>query len=178
MAIKIGKNNTIHPTAIIYDNVTIGNNNYIGAYCVIGSPAEYKGMLDMNEGVVIGNGNRITEFAVINSGTTSPTIIGDNNFIMRNAHIAHDVEIGNRNTTSANTIIGGCVRIGDDSNLGMGCIIHQELLIPDGVMIGMGAVVTKKTKLRPWFVYAGVPAKELKFNQIGYDRKNPTTKTV
>jgi UDP-N-acetylglucosamine acyltransferase len=178
MAIKIGKGNTIHPTAIIYDNVEIGNNNYIGAFCVIGSPAEYKGMLDMNEGVVIGNGNRITEFAVINSGTLNPTTIGNDNFIMRNVHIAHDVIIGNENTTSANTTLGGTVTVGDNCNLGMSCVVHQAQTIPDGVMVGMGAVITKGIQLKPWHIYAGVPAKEIKFNQVGYDRKNPSKATA
>ena len=32
--------NKIHPTAIIYDNVTIGKNVYIGPYSIIGAPAE------------------------------------------------------------------------------------------------------------------------------------------
>jgi UDP-N-acetylglucosamine acyltransferase len=178
MAITIGKGNNIHPTAIIYDNVEIGDNNYIGAYCVIGSPAEYKQLLDFNEGVKIGNNNRITEFAVINSGTLKKTTIGNGNFIMRNAHIAHDVVIGNDNVTSANTILGGNVTFEDNINIGMGAIIHQEKNIPTGVMIGMGAVVTKKTQLKPWHIYAGIPAKELKFNQIGYDRKNPTKATI
>lgn len=32
----------IHPTAIVFDNVTIGANSYIGPFCVIGAPAEKK----------------------------------------------------------------------------------------------------------------------------------------
>ena len=32
----------IHSTAVIYDNVEIGKNVYIGAYCVIGDQAENK----------------------------------------------------------------------------------------------------------------------------------------
>ncbi len=34
--------NFIHPTAIIGDNVIIGDGNYIGAYCIIGDKAEHK----------------------------------------------------------------------------------------------------------------------------------------
>ena len=34
--------NFIHPTAIIGDNVELGDNNYIGAYCIIGDPTEHK----------------------------------------------------------------------------------------------------------------------------------------
>lgn len=41
--------NFIHPTAIIYEDVEIGDNNYIGAYCIIGAPPEHK-----NIGIILG----------------------------------------------------------------------------------------------------------------------------
>ena len=81
------KNNFIHPTAIIGDNVQLGQNNYIGAFCLItgntiigndnrfeafcsiGTEPEHKDYFDEpNQGVVIGNYNRIKEFVTISSG--------------------------------------------------------------------------------------------------------------
>jgi acetyltransferase-like isoleucine patch superfamily enzyme len=41
--------NFIHPTAIIGKNVVLGDNNYIGAYCIIGDPAEHKKYWDKEE---------------------------------------------------------------------------------------------------------------------------------
>ena len=53
--------NFIHPTAIIGDNVILGDNNYIGAYCIIGDQAEHKKYWLQPKGkVIIGNGNMIT----------------------------------------------------------------------------------------------------------------------
>lgn len=34
--------NYIHPTALIGPNVELGDNNYIGPFCIIGYPAEHK----------------------------------------------------------------------------------------------------------------------------------------
>ena len=42
--------NFIHPTAIIGDNVIIGDGNYIGAYCIIGDKAEHKKFWEKEKG--------------------------------------------------------------------------------------------------------------------------------
>ena len=52
--------NFIHPTAIIYEDVEIGDNNYIGAYCIIGAPPEHKKHWDNPwSKVIIGNNNNM-----------------------------------------------------------------------------------------------------------------------
>jgi len=43
----------IHPTAIIGTNVIIEDNVYIGPYCIIGMPPEWKGKEDQDKGVII-----------------------------------------------------------------------------------------------------------------------------
>ena len=48
----------IHPTAVIYPGVTIGHNVTIGAFCIIGAPAETTIELNMR----IRN-SAVTEFA-------------------------------------------------------------------------------------------------------------------
>ncbi len=50
----------IHETAIIYPGVIIEPNVYIGAYCIIGAPAEWKGREDCEGLVLIMSGARLT----------------------------------------------------------------------------------------------------------------------
>ena len=95
--------NFIHPTAIIGDNVILGDNNYIGAYCIIGDPAEHKKYWEYEEQikdygtlkiiqrgqikrglVTIGNNNIVTGLVTIDAGTEAITTIGDNCFIKKN----------------------------------------------------------------------------------------------
>jgi UDP-N-acetylglucosamine acyltransferase len=73
----------IHPTAIIYPNVKVGNNVYIGAYCIIGAPPEWKGHEQDSKGVIIGDNVRNTGHVTIDSGAIEPTRIGDNCYIMK-----------------------------------------------------------------------------------------------
>lgn len=155
----------IHPTAIIYDNVEIGDNVYIGPYCIIGAPPEWKGHEQDSKGVVIGDNTRITGHVTIDSGAIDKTVIGCSCYIMKGVHIGHDAFISNCCTLSCHSIVGGHTHIGDETNIGLGAIIHQNINIPPGCMIGMGAIITKKTEMQPNSKYVGNPARYLSHNK-------------
>ena len=160
--------NYIHPTAIIYEGVELGNNNYIGAYCIIGAPPEHKKHWDnLNpfSKVIIGNNNIITGLVTIDSCTDGEgTIIRDNCFIMKHAHIGHDCIIGDGVTISCGAKVGGHSVIQDKVNIGLNAVIHQYSHIKEGCMIGASAFFKGVSK--EYTKYAGVPAKELGQNII------------
>ena len=161
--------NYIHPTAIIGDNVILGDNNYIGAYCIIGDPAEHKkhwkkrviAGIEINEiergQVIIGNGNMITGLVTIDAGTEEPTIIENGCFIMKHAHIGHDCHIMNDVTISCGAKIGGHSIIGEKSNIGLNAVLHQFSVIKKGCMIGASAFFKGQSEKE--MKYAGVPAR-------------------
>ena len=152
--------NYIHPTAIIFDNVIIGDNNYIGAYCIIGDKAEYKKYWGNGKGkVFIGNNNIITGLVTIDAGTEEPTVIENDCFIMKHAHIGHDCHIMNNVTISCGAKIGGHSIILDNSNIGLNAVLHQFSEIAEGCMIGASAFFKGISK--PYTKYAGVTAREL-----------------
>ena len=156
--------NFIHPTAIIGDNVTLGDNNYIGAYCIIGEPAEHKKYWDKPKGkVLIGDNNIITGLVTIDAGTEYETIIQSNCFIMKHAHIGHDCWIGSNVTISCGAKIGGHSTIKPNSNIGLNAVLHQFSEIEEGCMIGASAFF--KGESEPFTKYAGVPARKLGVNK-------------
>lgn len=156
--------NDIHPTAIISDNVILGDNNYIGAYCIIGDTPEHKKYWNQKKGkVIIGNNNIITGLVTIDAGTEQVTYIGDNCFIMKHAHIGHDCTINNNVTISCGAKIGGHSIIGSNSNIGLNAVLHQFSNIHVGCMIGASAFF--KGESEPYTKYAGVPARKLGENK-------------
>lgn len=157
--------NVIHPTVVIGNNVTIEDNVYIGPYCVIGMPPEWKGKEDQNKGVIIKSGSVLTGMVTIDAGAERTTIVGSNAYIMKHAYIAHDCVLGNNVTMSAGSKLAGFCTVEDNVNLGMGASVHQKTTIPTGIMIGMNGVVTKKSKLIPNQKYAGVPVKHIGSNE-------------
>jgi UDP-N-acetylglucosamine acyltransferase len=154
----------IHPTSVIYDNVIIEEDVYIGAFCIIGAPPESKKCKHKGVGVRIKKGTFIHGHVTIDSGCERVTTIGINNYIMKGVHIGHDVLTFNDVTIAPHSIIGGYVTICNNNNIGMGAIIHQRLTIPERCMIGMGSVITKKTDLVVNGVYVGSPARFLRHN--------------
>lgn len=153
----------IHPTAIIYPNVVIEDNVYIGPYCVIGAPAEsikYEGK--EGKGVHIMKGAKIHGLVSIDSGTEFATLIGDDCFIMKGCHVGHDSILMDRVRLAPRALIGGHVTVGQDVIIGMGAIIHQRKTIPANCVIGMGSVVTRTTELWSDGIFAGNPCTFLK----------------
>lgn len=163
--------NFIHPTAIVGDNVILGDNNYIGPYCIIGDPAEHKKFWGQEKGkVYIGNNNIITGLVTIDAGTEYSTVIEDNCFIMKHAHIGHDCEIGNNVTISCGAKIGGHSIIKYYSNIGLNAVLHQFTTIERGCMIGASAFIKGATE--EFTKYAGVPARKIGINEYSRNTFN------
>jgi UDP-N-acetylglucosamine acyltransferase len=164
--------NFIHPTAIIGDNVILGDNNYIGAYCIIGDPAEHKKFWGKEKGkVIIGDNNIITGLVTIDAGTEYETIIQSNCFIMKHAHIGHDCWISSYVTISCGAKIGGHSIIKEYSNIGLNAVLHQFTKIERGCMIGASAFIKGETE--EFSKYAGVPAKKIGTNEYSRNLINP-----
>ena len=152
----------IHPTAIIYPNVKIGNNFYIGAYSVIGGPPEHREYWDREyKGVVIGDNVRISNHVTIDAGTQRNTVIGDNSVILAHAHIGHDAILSDAITVSCGAKVGGECEIGEYTNIGLNASVHQRIKIPNNCMIGANAFIGKTLQMEPGNKYVGVPARYL-----------------
>lgn len=157
----------VHPTAVIYPNVEIGENVHIGAFCIIGAKAESKKYWNAPDehGVIIMDNTTITGHVTIDAGTVRPTIIGKDCFIMKGVHIGHDAFICQNATLSPHVVIGGHSEIGQGANMGISSVVHQRVSVPSHCMIGMNATITKKSKLEPGGVYVGSPAKFIRWNE-------------
>lgn len=153
----------IHPTAIIYPNVTIEDGCYIGPYCVIGGPPEWKNKTE-SHGVLIRKNSTLTGLVTVDSGAEGRTIIGSGCYLMKHSHIGHDARLGNNVTVSCGAKVGGHSFIGHNCNLGLNSVIHQRQNISDGCMIGASAFVSKTLITEPYRKYAGVPAKDIGAN--------------
>lgn len=133
-AVTIGENCKIGPNAYLKGPLTIGDHNQIGAGAVIGGdPQDRNFDPKVTGGTRIGNNNIIREHATIHRNTQPNqfTSVGDDNFLMAGAHLAHDVTLGNGNTLANNVLVGGHVHIGDSCFLGGGAVFHQFIRIGD-----------------------------------------------
>ncbi len=147
---KIGANVEIGPHSILGDAVTIADDCVIGANVVIegevsigrgnriehgamigGQPQDVSFSPTRRSRVEIGERNIIREQCTIHRGTTgdSATKIGDDNFLMVNAHVGHNCVIGNKVIVANNVLLGGYVIVDDQAFLGGGCVFHQNMRV-------------------------------------------------
>ncbi len=168
------KGNLIHKTAIInWNKLSIGKNNIIGPYVIIGNFAQDPKQKSFGK-IIIGNNNFFNEYCNIHLPTkkTKKTVIGNNNYFMNSTTIDHDCVVENDVVLSSNVVLSGNVYIMNGSNLGIKASIHQNKIIGSYSMIGMHSFVTKKLNVYPGFIYYGKPAKKKKKNLIGLKRFN------
>jgi UDP-N-acetylglucosamine acyltransferase len=157
--------NWIHKTAIVNDNVQMGKGNRIGAYSVIGSFGEVRGMKpeDFKGKVVIGDNNVISELVTIQTPVDGVTRIGSNNIITAHSHIGHDAQIGDWCEVCI-SCIGGYAKIEDFAQIKMSSVIRNRHKVGRRAIVGMGSVVT--SNIKPETLVYGHPAKENKLNFI------------
>lgn len=168
----IGDNTKIGPNVYIPKDTIIGENNQIYYGAVIGTdPQDLKYEGERSQ-LIIGNNNIIREYANISRGTKGggyTTRIGNDNFIMGNTHIAHDVQIGNHNIIAHYTGLAGHVVTGDFVTIGGNTGIHQFCKIGSYSMIGGCSRITKD--VLPYSLCQGNPADYCGLNLIGLRRR-------
>jgi UDP-N-acetylglucosamine acyltransferase len=154
--------NYIHKTAIVHPNVKLGKNNHIGAYAVIGSNGEIRGIKqdEFRGHVEIGNNNVISEFVSIQRPAKNGEVtrIGNDNLIMAHSHIGHDVFIGNGCEICTGAIIGGYVSISDGVKIKLGVTVRNRVIIGQNSIVGLGSAVVKHVE--PEMVVYGNPARK------------------
>jgi UDP-N-acetylglucosamine acyltransferase len=182
--VSLGTGNTIGPLAVIVGPVSIGENNWIGIGAVIGAPPEVRDwphptdvmQLSSGGGIEIGNGNIIREYAQVHQGWHEKTRLGDENFIMNQVYVAHDCQVEDHTTLASNVLLAGHVRIGSGSNLGLGTVVHQRTYIGNGAMLGMASVVTRD--IPPYSKAFGSPAHVRGANRVGMERSDMLASTI
>jgi UDP-N-acetylglucosamine acyltransferase len=94
---------------------------------VIGDEPQDLGYTGGRRRVVIGDRNVFREGVTVHRGSEQGevTVIGDCNFFMQNAHVAHDCRIGNSAIIAGGALLAGWVEVGDSAIVSGNCVVHQ-----------------------------------------------------
>lgn len=144
--VKLGAHVVIGAHAQIMGDTIIGQGTRIGRAAIIGEDPQDLSFDPATPSLtIIGENNVIREQVTIHRGSKpgSATRIGDNNFIMANAHFAHDVQAGNRNVVANGALLAGHVHLGNNSFLGGGAVFHQFIRVGDSCVIQGNSAISK-----------------------------------
>ncbi|MGJ8673155.1 acyl-ACP--UDP-N-acetylglucosamine O-acyltransferase [Rubritalea sp.] len=144
--VSIGDNCTIDPHVWLTGLTTLDENNFVGFGSHIGgTPQDVSFDKSIKSGVQIGKGNTIREHVTIHRSTSEGglTTLADNNMLMINSHLAHDVHVGSNNNLANSVLIAGHINIGSNCFLGGGAGFHQFIKIGDYAICQGNAAITK-----------------------------------
>jgi UDP-N-acetylglucosamine acyltransferase len=178
--VTIGSGCVIGPFTRVEGPTAIGERNQFYGHASIGGPPQdlkYKGE---HTELAIGNDNVVREFVTINRGTTGgggKTSIGNENFFMAYAHVAHDCHVGSHTIFANNATLAGHVEIADHATIGAFSAVHQFCRVGEHAFVGGGSMITQD--VMPYAkTVASRDNRSYGINTIGLERKGFSKETV
>ncbi|NYT86065.1 acyl-ACP--UDP-N-acetylglucosamine O-acyltransferase [Pollutimonas harenae] len=177
--VVIGAGTIVGPHCVIDGHTTVGANNNFYRFCSIGGMPQDKKYAGEATRLEIGDGNMVREYVTINTGTAQDvgiTRLGDDNWIMAYAHIAHDCQIGHHTVIANGVQLAGHIHIGDWAILGGLTAIHQFVRVGAHTMIGGTSSI--RQDIPPYLIGAGDPFRPVGINSEGLSRRGYTPESI
>ncbi len=178
-AAKLSDGVKLQSSVIIEGDTEIGPDTVIYPFASIGLPPQDLKYKNEPTGVRIGAGNIIREYATVHRGSVGGdgyTRIGDNNFIMAYAHIAHDCKVGGNVVMANAATLGGHVEVHDRAIIGGVTAIHQFVRIGTFAMVGGFSGVG--LDVPPFTTASGPRAKLFGLNLVGLKRSGYSKEAI
>lgn len=168
--VRIGSHNKIWQGAYLAKGTEIGDHNQIHMHAVIGHEPQDLAYAGAPTYTKIGNHNVIREFVTIHRGTKEGTAteIGDHNFFMAYAHVAHNCKVGNHVILVNNASLTGYCEVEDHAFLSGFVGLHQFTKIGAYVIVSALSAVNKDVP--PFMLCGGRPAVVQGINVVGLRR--------
>lgn len=167
----LGDGNLLQNSVTIHVGARIGNDNELFPGASISTKPQDLKFKGEETTCQIGNHNSIRENVTISRGTASKgtTIVGDNNLLMENMHIAHDCIIGNEIIIGNSTKLAGEVTVDDRAIISATFLCHQFCHIGGYVMVQGGSRSPKD--IPPYIIAGREPIRYAGINIVGLRRR-------
>ncbi|MGQ9647497.1 MAG: acyl-ACP--UDP-N-acetylglucosamine O-acyltransferase [Thermodesulfobacteriota bacterium] len=177
--VLIGEGTRIGPHVVIREGTRIGKQCQIFQFSSIGEAPQafaYKGEKTY---LLIGDQNIIRESVTLHRGTHQgggKTVIGNNNFFMAYAHVAHDCHIGNQVVMANGATLGGHILVEDHAVIGGLAAVHQFCRI--GTLAFISGVTGVVQDIPPYVLASGSRAQLFGLNTVGLKRHHFSEETL
>jgi UDP-N-acetylglucosamine acyltransferase len=125
--VRVGPRTRIMASAYLTGDTDIGADNVIHPGAVLGNEPQDLAYRGAPTGLRLGDRNVVREQVEIHRGTQagSRTEIGDDNYLMSHAHVAHNCRLGNQVIMATGATLGGHVVVEDQAFISGNCVVHQ-----------------------------------------------------
>jgi UDP-N-acetylglucosamine acyltransferase len=131
--VKINRGTRVMAHAYLTGWTEVGADNEIHPGAALGDAPQDKAYKGAETYLKIGDRNIFREHVQVHRGTVvgSSTIVGDDNFLMANAHVGHNCKLGNQIVIANGALLGGYVEVGNNVFISGNCVVHQFVRIGD-----------------------------------------------
>jgi UDP-N-acetylglucosamine acyltransferase len=175
----IGEGTKIGPHVVIREGTRIGKRCQISQFASIGEAPQAFAYRGEKTSLLIGDQNIFREFVTIHRGTVpggGKTIIGNNNYFMAYAHVAHDCQIGNQVVMANGATLAGHILIEDHAIIGGLSAVHQFCQI--GTHAFLSGLTGVSLDIPPYMLASGSRAKLFGLNLVGLKRHHFSVETL
>lgn len=125
--VEIGPRTRLMAHVVVLGRTVLGADNVVHPGAVLGDAPQDLKYDGGPTGLRIGDRNVIREHTELHRGTApdSWTTVGDDNFVMTGAHVAHNCTVGNRVILASGALLGGHVSVADQAFISGNCVVHQ-----------------------------------------------------
>ena len=167
----LGDNNVLQDSVTINVGARIGNGNEIFPGASISTKPQdlkFRGEVTTCE---VGDNNSIRENVTISRGTASKgkPVVGSNNLLMENMHVAHDCELGSGLIIGNSTKFAGEVVVDDNAIVSAAVLCHQFCRIGGYVMIH--SRYRFSLDIPPYVIAGKEPTRYAGLNLVGLRRR-------
>jgi UDP-N-acetylglucosamine acyltransferase len=175
--IRVGTGTRLIGHVTILGITELGVDNVLHPGVVIGDEPQDLTYTGVSRSVKIGNRNTFREYSTVHRGSErgDVTIIGDDNFMMQNSHVAHDCRIGNSTIIAGGALLAGWVEISDRVLVSGNCVVHQYTRI--GRLAMMRGLSRTSRDVPPFCIMDGTHTLR-GINVIGLKRANIPSKSI
>jgi UDP-N-acetylglucosamine acyltransferase len=168
--VSIGPQTRIGAHVVIDGNVAIGAENQIYPGVIIGLAPQDVSYRGAHSRVQIGDRNQIREYVTIHRPTQAEAIttIGNDNFLMAYAHVAHNCCIEDEVTLANAVSLGGYSYVEAKAVIGGMTGVHQRVRIGRLAMVGGMSRINRDVP--PYLLIEGNPAQVRGLNGVGLKR--------
>jgi UDP-N-acetylglucosamine acyltransferase len=167
---RIGRGTRIMAHAFVGRRTVLGEENVLHIGAVVGhQPQDISTTGDEDARLVAGDRNVFREYCTLHRGSRDghETVLGNDNFVMAQAHVAHDCRIGNHVILAGGALVAGHVTIEDRAFLSGNVAVHQFCRIGEYAFISGLSRVSKDPP--PYFLVKG-DSQVYGLNSVGLKR--------
>ncbi len=176
---SIGEGTKIGPHVVIREGTRIGKRCHIYQFASIGEAPQFLGYKGEKTFLQMGDHNIVREFTTLHRGTVKgggKTVIGNENFFMAYAHVAHDCQIGNQVIMANGATLAGHIMIEDHAVIGGLSAIHQFCQV--GTHAFISGLTGVSLDIPPYMLASGSRAKLFGLNTVGLKRHRFSEETL